>query len=222
MKDNDKNEEKVNCSWANYSDCKRQVSYVDCIHRVGPAPKDEWDAKKSVKAKKDQCNDDHIGSLDCSDFEFDDNKAKFSCDKKEGVLKESNAYAGSRAIIIYFSRMSNAANTEKIDYDFLHSLISNGAAVNVSDKYGQTVMHEVARNWNTDVAKFLISYGGDANHPDRWGRTPLHLAAATNHADMVTCLLSNGGMLIFVSTFQRSLIQYRYLYFRFSLFSLIQ
>ena len=54
-------------------------------------------------------------------------------------------------------------------------------------------MHEVARNWNVDVAKFLIMYGGDANYPDKWGRTPLHLAAATNHADMVECLMSLGG-----------------------------
>ena len=65
--------------------------------------------------------------------------------------------------------------------------------MNLADKYGQTVMHEVARNWNVDVAKFLIVFGGDPNHGDKWGRTPLHLAAATNHAEMVQCLLSMGG-----------------------------
>ena len=54
-------------------------------------------------------------------------------------------------------------------------------------------MHEVARNWNTDVAKFLISHGGDPNQPDKMGRTPLHLAAATNHADIVDFLIKGGG-----------------------------
>ena len=54
-------------------------------------------------------------------------------------------------------------------------------------------MHEVARNWNPDVAKFLINRGADPNKKDKWGRTPLHLAAATNHADMVDFLIKNGG-----------------------------
>lgn len=89
--------------------------------------------------------------------------------------------------------MGSKDNDEKIDYKFLHALLTNGASINVSDKYGQTVMHEVARNWNPDVAKFLMSYGADANHPDRWGRTPLHLAAATNHYEMVDFLLCSGG-----------------------------
>ena len=82
----------------------------------------------------------------------------------------------------------------KVDYKFLYALIINGAAINVSDKYGQTVMHEVARSWNRDVAKFLIRHGGNHNYPDLWGRTPLHLAAATNHADMVDFLINNGGI----------------------------
>ena len=65
--------------------------------------------------------------------------------------------------------------------------------MNACDKYGQTALYEVARNWSVDVARFLMHYGADINHTDKWGRTPLHLAAAVNHYDMVEFLIQNGG-----------------------------
>ena len=182
--------------WINYSDCKRKFAYRENIHRIGPAPKDEWDERVGKQKSKP----DHIGNLDCSDIEleWEETEYKDSLDRKRmstsSVFKR-NISASSQAIVIYFSRMAKKTSNEKIDYKFLHSLIRNGAAVNVSDKYGQTVLHEVARNWNVDVAKFLISYGGDVNQPDRYGRTPLHLAAASNHPEMVDFLLRNGGIL---------------------------
>ena len=71
--------------------------------------------------------------------------------------------------------------------------LSIGADINFGDKYGQTCMHEISRDWHTDVAQFALSRGADINKSDHYGRTPLHLAAAVNYAEMVFWLLSNGG-----------------------------
>lgn len=115
-------------------------------------------------------------------------------DKKTGDA-DGLSVAGSHAILIYFARMSISSSVERLDYNFLFTLLQHGAEINISDRFGQTVMHEVGRNWNTDVAEFLIYFGADVNKPDRWGRTPLHIAAATNHSVMIKCLISNGGEL---------------------------
>ena len=42
-------------------------------------------------------------------------------------------------------------------YDHMELLIKAGADVNAHDKKGQTVLHEVARDWDDDIAGFLIN-----------------------------------------------------------------
>ena len=71
--------------------------------------------------------------------------------------------------------------------------MDNGADINTTDKYGQTVFHEVARAWHVDVAQFLLSLNADVNKCDRYGRTPLHVAAAVNYPEMVKFLIENGA-----------------------------
>ncbi|KAL5020931.1 hypothetical protein ScPMuIL_000086 [Solemya velum] len=80
-----------------------------------------------------------------------------------------------------------------IDLDYVEALLQRGANVNCADKYGQTLLHEVARAWHIDVAKFLIFYGAEVNNPDSFGRTPLHVAAAADYAEMVNFLIKNGA-----------------------------
>ena len=46
-----------------------------------------------------------------------------------------------------------------MDFSFVESLLQNGASVKSSDKHGQTIFHEVARSWHTDVAQFLLTQG---------------------------------------------------------------
>lgn len=55
-------------------------------------------------------------------------------------------------------------------------------------------MHEVAREWSTDFAKFLKIKGIDIDVADKWGRTPLFVATAHNYVDMVEWLVLNGGI----------------------------
>ena len=85
----------------------------------------------------------------------------------EGELAESAMVQGkeaqnvrNRALLHYLASLANSNSTEdKFDFDFVESLLKNGADVNSTDKTGQTVFHEVARSWNCDVASFLIKNG---------------------------------------------------------------
>lgn len=54
-------------------------------------------------------------------------------------------------------------------------------------------MHEVAREWSTDVALYLNFRGANIDEGDAWGRTPLFVAVASNHVEMVSWLIKNGG-----------------------------
>lgn len=158
--------------WNEFSDKRRDPPKSDCIYRIGPAPRE--DVTGGTESSP-------IGTLD-SDLE-------------EGFSsKKSKKAAASRALIIYFAKMARKGSTERIDYRFLDSLFKGGGNVNVTDKHGQTVLHEVSRNWNTDVAKYFLGRGAEINKGDNWGRTPLHLASAVNHVEMIAFLIANGGI----------------------------
>ncbi|XP_066920026.1 transient receptor potential cation channel subfamily A member 1-like [Clytia hemisphaerica] len=114
-----------------------------------------------------------------------------SSDNGETTLrKKKNTYIKSKELITYFAQLARSKNpTDAIDLKMVDRLIRNGANLNVTDKYGQTVMHEVAKNWHTDVAKYLIKRGAIYDAKDRYGRTPLHLASAVGHVEMIDFLV---------------------------------
>ena len=60
-------------------------------------------------------------------------------------------------------------------------------------RYGQTVLHAIARDWHIDVAKYALEHNAMINKADVYGRTPLHLAAAVDYYEMVEFLAFNGG-----------------------------
>ena len=64
---------------------------------------------------------------------------------------------------------------------------------NAVDKHGQSLMHEVAREWSVDLARYLKIRGANIDIPDNHGRTPLFVAVSSNHLVMVRWLLDNGG-----------------------------
>lgn len=176
--------------WAEYSDSVRKPDSKQNKHRIGPAPRDEWNETKGKTKSKPMI----LGNLECDDIDVIVVKDEKDDVRRPLSMKLCDASTHTKAVMNYFCRLATATvHRENLDYKFLYYLILNGAEINVTDKYGQTVMHEVARNWNTDVLKFLIQFGGDVNQADHWGRTPLHLAAATNHAVMIDFLLKNGG-----------------------------
>lgn len=150
-------------------------------YRKGPAPVDE--GKKGKKRFVIRCSHGTLDS-DCDSIPSDDENAK--------TLRET--YASSKGLILYFSKLAVTPDeSEGVDLKFVTSLLNGGADINFCDKYGQTILHEVARSWHTDVAKFLIGSGAAINQSDKYGRTALHLCAAVGYVEMIEFLIQNGG-----------------------------
>lgn len=64
------------------------------------------------------------------------------------------------ALIHYLSTLASSNEMgDTFDYQFVKSLLDSGADVNTPDKNGQTILHEVARSWDTDIVAFLLENG---------------------------------------------------------------
>ena len=88
-------------------------------------------------------------------------------------------------------------------------LISLGANLMSSDKYGITPLHFAAQNGHNEVVKYLLSCGVNPNSSENNGVKPIHLAAATNHSDIIQSLINfdcnlNSTDHFHFSTFQHS------------------
>ncbi|XP_040906231.1 transient receptor potential channel pyrexia [Toxotes jaculatrix] len=84
-------------------------------------------------------------------------------------------------------------DSDQLDLGFLDDLISDGADPNSSDRYGQTVLHEISRAWSVDVMRFFLDRGSDLLRPDHFGVTALHVASALDYQDMVRFLLDQNA-----------------------------
>ncbi|XP_044069477.1 uncharacterized protein si:ch73-193i2.2 isoform X2 [Siniperca chuatsi] len=80
-------------------------------------------------------------------------------------------------------------DTDQVDLQFLDQVIADGADPNSSDRYGQTILHEISRAWSVDVMRFFLDRGSDLLRPDQFGVTALHVASALDYQDMVQFLL---------------------------------
>ncbi|XP_030838600.1 uncharacterized protein LOC100890058 isoform X2 [Strongylocentrotus purpuratus] len=110
------------------------------------------------------------------------------------VSGPDNPNVANAELIGYFGHLSVSADPNiNVDLDYLELILKRGADINTTDQYGQTVLHEVARTWDPDVAVFLIERGSSVNQSDQFGRTPLHVAAAVDFPEMVTTLLDHGA-----------------------------
>eukprot|EP00794_Sanderia_malayensis_P005153 gene5153-5803_t len=107
------------------------------------------------------------------------------------TLSTRRKEAQQNALIGYFVTLADKEDDKStVDYNHINKLLDSGADINVGDKYGQTVLHEVARIWHTDVAQFVIQRGAHVDAMDMYGRTPLHVAAAVDYTEMVNFLIS--------------------------------
>ncbi|CAL1548535.1 unnamed protein product [Lymnaea stagnalis] len=96
----------------------------------------------------------------------------------------------NQALIQYFSKLGQSEKeNETINLEFVETLLKSGADINCTDRWGQTILHEVARSWHIDVAKYVIENGADVNKGDKYGRTALHVAAAVDYPEMVNLLI---------------------------------
>ena len=91
----------------------------------------------------------------------------------DGLMLESDkssdertrlAETKSKELIHYFVSLAKNKDREKtVNLDFVETLMKDGADPNRGDKYGQTVLHEVARVWHPDVARFLMERGNNVD-----------------------------------------------------------
>ena len=160
-------------------DFRKRSSKDQNVFRKGPAP-----LESAVKS-------DQLGASTYPGA-LDDNLAAETKQLSYDETTEAST-AGSRGLLIYFAKLASSPEDELIDVDFIDSLLRGGADINVTDRYGQTIMHEVAREWHINVAQFCMERGADIDKADSFGRTPLHLAAAVNYSEMIHWLISNGG-----------------------------
>nr|WP_253307402.1 ankyrin repeat domain-containing protein [Rickettsia endosymbiont of Ceutorhynchus assimilis] len=71
-------------------------------------------------------------------------------------------------------------------------LLSQGAEVNQTDKYGKTPLHYAAESGCKDIVELLLPQGVDVNILDQHYKTPLHYAAESGCKDIVELLLPQG------------------------------
>ena len=166
--------------WKSFSTKRKETGDKSSMYRKGPAPLDEPGKKK----RKTMLICTH-GTLD-SDVE--------SVGESDIEPGADNSLASSKGLILYFAKLATSRDEEEtVDLQFVYSLLQGGADINFTDKHGQTILHEIARAWHSDVGKFLLSHGADINKGDKFGRTPLHLAASVGYTEMITFLVENGA-----------------------------
>eukprot|EP00058_Branchiostoma_floridae_P024192 XP_002609682.1 hypothetical protein BRAFLDRAFT_123581 [Branchiostoma floridae] len=162
--------------WRNYNTSRRHVQENKTVYAVKKKPELEGLASDLDDDVEDDQIDAALGFPGLGD-----------------TAAKRKASASNRAFISYFAKLGKVDGSDDfVDLDFLENLIDNGANVNSTDRYGQSVLHEVARAWHIDVAKFLLGKGMDPNQKDVYGRTALHVAAAVNYPEMVEFLVQHG------------------------------
>ena len=66
----------------------------------------------------------------------------------------------NQTLLQYFAKLSSSSDIHDcLDLEHLKSLLHDGASVNTSDRFGQTLLHEVSRTWAVDVAEFFVQQG---------------------------------------------------------------
>ena len=64
---------------------------------------------------------------------------------KKGSSRKNTA-ASNRALIQYFAKLGQSSQSdEELDLEFVEGLLEQGADINCTDKFGQTIFHEVTR-----------------------------------------------------------------------------
>lgn len=77
---------------------------------------------------------------------------------------------------------------------FMPLLLEHGADPNIKGSYEkESVIHQMAKNGNTEAVTLLLKYKADINSTDTYGQTPLHDAASGYYGHKVLQLLIDKG-----------------------------
>ncbi|XP_041645596.1 transient receptor potential cation channel subfamily A member 1 [Cheilinus undulatus] len=115
-----------------------------------------------------------------------------SDEKQRDEIDTSKNQHLNRKLLNHFRHLAfTNQDTDQVDLQFVDEVISDGADPNSSDRYGQTILHEISRAWSVDVMRFFLDRGSDLFRPDQFGVTALHVASALDYQDMVQFLLDH-------------------------------
>ncbi|XP_063777394.1 transient receptor potential channel pyrexia-like isoform X2 [Pseudophryne corroboree] len=168
-------------TWGDVMDSNEKVSWIQSQYaKYIPALK----RSKDNLAKSGRTNTETYSGLE---ERFGDGN-----DDSTHLPEEVSGHHSQETVLTYFIHLSKNEG-EQISFDKISRLIAKGSDVNEEDRYGQTVMHEVAKSWHIEVAQFLIERQADINTLDHYGVTPLHVSAALDYPEMVTLLLKHGA-----------------------------
>ncbi|KAL3971583.1 hypothetical protein ACER0C_024932 [Sarotherodon galilaeus] len=110
--------------------------------------------------------------------------------QKRRKLTEGQNQQLNKKLLDHFRHLAASnQDTDQVDLQLLDRAISDGADPNASDRYGQTVLHEISRAWSVDVMQFFLDRGSDLLRPDQFGVTVLHVASALDYQGMIQFLL---------------------------------
>ena len=89
---------------------------------------------------------------------------KNTIDVEEGmseVLSDTDNSIEENVLKKYLLDLAKKEKSDRKSVDFQHllELLNSGVDVNSVDKFGKTIMHEVAGGWGTDAANFLLLHG---------------------------------------------------------------
>ena len=82
------------------------------------------------------------------------------------------------------------------DFERVKFLISNGAHVNIKNRYGNTPLNTASGFGYFEIVKYLIDKGADIDNENRDGDTALVYASENGHFDVVKYLLEKGSDVI--------------------------
>lgn len=92
-----------------------------------------------------------------SDNGEDQSENQANGNKTDGLNKSEDS---NQTLLQYFGKLSSSNDCDDcLNLEHIKSLLSEGASVNTSDRFGQTLLHEVSRTWGIDVAQFFVEQG---------------------------------------------------------------
>jgi ankyrin repeat protein len=68
-------------------------------------------------------------------------------------------------------------------------LVDAGVNIDAKDNYGNTPLHEAARQGNINIIMSLVAKGAEINAINNYGDTPLHWSAERGLTDIVDFLI---------------------------------
>ena len=97
------------------------------------------------------------GEIAQSDNGEDQSDNQANGNETDGLKKSEDS---NQALLQYFGKLSSSNDCDDcLNLEHIKSLLSEGASVNTSDRFGQTLLHEVSRTWGIDVAQFFVEQG---------------------------------------------------------------